>query len=57
MKAVLKIISYLGLALTIIPVFFVLGGSLDDASYKTLLLVGTLCWFFTAPFWMFGKKE
>lgn len=56
MKFILKVISIIGLALTIIPVYFVLKGSIDDDTYKNLMLAGTFVWFFTAPFWIFNKK-
>lgn len=56
MKFIIKLLSFLGLALTIIPVFFVLNGSIGDDTYKNLMLAGTLIWFFTAPFWIFNKK-
>lgn len=56
MKNTLKILSFLGLALTLLPSFFVLNGILTDADYKLLMLVGTVGWFITAPFWIFKEK-
>ncbi|UXX81041.1 hypothetical protein N7E81_08005 [Reichenbachiella carrageenanivorans] len=57
MKLVIKSLSFLGLAFTAIPSFFVLAGSLSIEMYKTLMLVGTGMWLLTAPFWIFNKKE
>lgn len=48
----LKVISYLALALCLIPAFLVFGGMLDLTMYKNLLLAGTLLWIVTAPFWV-----
>ncbi|PKA99619.1 hypothetical protein B0O79_3336 [Flavobacteriaceae bacterium MAR_2009_75] len=48
----LKIISYIGLALTLIPSFLVFANLLELQDYKTLILVGTIIWLFTAPFWI-----
>ncbi|MEL7160585.1 MAG: hypothetical protein AAFN92_07490 [Bacteroidota bacterium] len=48
----LKVLSYLGLALTIFPSLFVFAGTLAVAEYKLLMLVGTVLWVATAPFWI-----
>lgn len=52
----LKIISYIGLALTLLPSFLVFSGMLALATYKTLMLVGTGCWLISAPFWINGSS-
>ncbi len=52
MKKLIRLISYLGLALTIIPSFFVFNGGLSLEHYKLLMLAGTMTWIFTAPFWV-----
>lgn len=57
MRQVLKIVSFIGLALTLFPAFFVLKGTMDDDTYKLLMLMGTICWFATAPFWIFKAKS
>ncbi|MBD3374122.1 hypothetical protein GF406_03725 [candidate division KSB1 bacterium] len=57
MKTLLKIISYAGLALTVTPSFLVFLGTIDLSTHKTLMLVGTLMWFLTVPFWMGEEKE
>lgn len=56
MKSLLKIISYIGLALTLVPSFFVFTNTITLANNKVLMIVGTLLWFLTVPFWM-NKKE
>ncbi len=56
MKKLIKLFSYTGLVLTIAPAFLAFSGYLDDASYKTIMLIGTTIWFVTAPFWIFKKK-
>ncbi len=57
MKTLLKIISYAGLALTVGPSFLVFLGTIDLSTHKTLMLVGTLMWFLTVPFWMGEEKK
>ena len=55
MKNVLKVISIGGLALTVIPAFFVFAGDISWDRHATLMLIGTVLWFSTAPFWMKGE--
>lgn len=57
MRTVLKIISYLALALTLIPAFLVFAGILSLETNKDLMFAGTIAWFLTAPFWMNLEKE
>lgn len=57
MKKILKIISYVGLVVTISPAVLVLFDTLDIPTYKTVMLIGTGLWFFTAPFWIFEKEK
>jgi hypothetical protein len=52
MKLILKIISYLGLALTIIPSVLVFKGVIDLKTDFILMVVGIVLWFSTAPLWM-----
>lgn len=52
MKRILKIISYLGLLLTIVPSLFVFRGSIDMKVHYNLMIVGMVLWFATAPFFM-----
>ena len=56
MKSTLKIISFLGLCLTIVPSILVLKDKIDLDLHKTLMIIGTFLWFVTAPFWMKSKS-
>lgn len=51
-----KIISALGLLLTIVPAFLVFGGRIAIEQHYTLMLIGTFVWFLSAPLWMLKKK-
>jgi len=55
MKAILKIISFAGLALTIIPSILVFKGVIVMKTHYLLMAVGFVIWFSTAPFWMKSK--
>ena len=55
-KISLKIVSFIGLFLTLIPSIMVFSNGLDLDSCKNLMLLGTIIWFGTSPFWM-NKKE
>ncbi len=57
MKILIKSISYLSLALTIIPSFLVFTGNISLDSSKMLMLVGTIVWFVSAPSWMNKVQE
>ena len=51
MKPLLIIASLIGLILTIVPSFGVLRGDLTWNAHATLIFIGMLLWFGTAPFW------
>ena len=57
MKTILKIISFIGLILTLVPSFIVFSGAMTLDMHKWLMLLGTLVWFVTAPFWMNKKAS
>ena len=57
MNYLLKVISFIGLGLTIIPSLLVLAGKIDIDLNKTLMIVGTVLWFSTVPFWINKNKE
>ncbi len=57
MTFILKIISFIALAVTIVPAFLALFGTIDVPTYKKWMLVGTIGWFLTAPFWIFKTKK
>lgn len=52
MKIALKIISYLGLGLTIIPSILVFNGTIEMKTHFILMFIGFILWFSTSPFWM-----
>lgn len=55
MTVLLKILSFVGLLLTAGPAFLVFQDVIPWETHATLMLVGTLLWFATAPFWV--KEE
>jgi len=57
MKNTLIVISILSLLITLIPSFLVLAGVVTLEMNKTLMLIGTIGWFITAPSWMNKKEE
>lgn len=57
MQLILKVLSYIGLILTVVPSFLVFAGVIELSFHKTLMLIGTLLWFLTAPFWMNKEKH
>lgn len=56
MKYLLKIGSFLGLALTVVPAFFVFSGALTWDIHAALMAAGALLWFVTAPFWLYKES-
>lgn len=56
MKNILKALSFLGLALTIVPSMLVFRGTIAIETHYTLMIVGMVLWFGTAPFWMKGTS-
>lgn len=56
MKTILKIASAIGLALTAIPSFLVFNEVIDIKMNFTLMIIGMLLYFGTAPFWMKSKS-
>ena len=57
MQILLKLLSFVGLALTVVPAFFVFAGTITWSTHATLMLIGTVLWFITAPFWMETEKS
>ena len=49
-------ISLAGLVLTIVPSVLVFLHEMPLQEHKNLMFVGTLLWFFSAPFWMKEQK-
>jgi len=57
MTTMLRLLSWLGLALTLGPSLLVFAGRITWETHSRLMLVGMLLWFFTAPFWMKDRKS
>jgi hypothetical protein len=57
LKLILKIISYSGLVLTLIPSFFVFTNRIEFNTHTHLMLLGTGLWFSTRPFWRSKSKQ
>jgi hypothetical protein len=56
MKQVLKSLSYLGLALSLLPSLFVFAGAIEPSTSKAVMIVGMLLWFSTALLWIKPTK-
>lgn len=57
MKNLLKILSYIGLLLTLIPSILYFSGTISADTHKMLMFTGTVLWFLSAPFWMNKAEE
>ena len=57
MKTILKLVSLLGLLITIVPSFLVFADVISLDTNKLLMILGTLLWFISVPFWMDKKVE
>ncbi len=49
MKTIMKIMAVTGLMLTIVPAILVFNGVLDWQTHATLMFVGMILWFASAP--------
>lgn len=49
---IIKILSFIGLGLNIVPAILVFAAEMDPETCKQLMLFGTILWFGTAPSWM-----
>lgn len=56
MKLLLKTISWLGLAFTIVPSILVFKGTIEMKTHFILMGIGIIMWFSTAPLWMKSKS-
>lgn len=56
MRKIAALASLLGLVLVIGPALGYVFGSMNKESMRAYMLVGTLIWFVSVPFWM-GRKE
>lgn len=56
MKAI-HALSFLALALTIVPPILFAAGMLGEGSMKLTMLFGVVLWFATAPRWLHGGEN
>jgi hypothetical protein len=56
-NTILKIISYLALAGTIIPSLLVFFGDMDIQVSKNIMAASMVVWFVSAPFWINRKAD
>ena len=54
-RRILQTISFLGLAVSVLPAFLVFGGVVSKQTHAHLMLLGMVMWFGTALFWI--KKD
>lgn len=47
-----KILSIIGLLLTVVPSVLVFYNLIELDTSKNLMMIGTLIWFLTSPFWI-----
>ena len=57
MRTLLKILGFGALGMTLVPPILFATGGLSESVMKTLLLVATVLWFATAPFFLKGGGE
>jgi hypothetical protein len=57
MRKIAQIVSWLSLVALMVPPIMYLAGSVQLPAVKTWMLVFTLVWFATVPFWMERKSE
>lgn len=57
MRSILKILSFSGLLMTIGPPLFFFNGVITIEENHLLMLIGTVIWFITAPFWINDKVK
>lgn len=56
MRLALQIISWLALAMTVLPSLVYLSGNILLDRVKWIMALATVVWFVVTPFWM-GKKQ
>lgn len=55
-KNILIAISAVGLALTFVPSILSFKGIISMQNHFLFMVIGMVCWFATAPFWMKTKS-
>lgn len=56
MTQILKIVSFIGLVLTVLPSYLVFKNVIEFQVHTLLMFIGMILWFATSPFWMKEKK-
>jgi len=56
MKILLSGIACIGLLATVLPSVLVFSGNMEPSDHKTIMGIGMVLWFVTAPFVMKRKK-
>jgi hypothetical protein len=56
-KPLIKLLSFIGLGLNIVPAILVFSAVMTPDTCKQLMLVGTVIWFVSAPSWMNKGQE
>ena len=56
MRCFAQIVSWIALAVTILPSILFLAGTIDIHLMNLIMLMGTAGWFIITPFWM-GRKN
>jgi len=57
MKAISKILAPLSLVATIVPPVLFMMKAMPANTMKAILLIATVVWFATAPFWLKGAED
>jgi len=57
MRPLLIVLSIVGLVLTALPPIVYFMEELTLSSCKNLMLIGMICWFVSAPFWINSSKD
>lgn len=57
MKFLLKLVSVIGLVLSIVPPVLFFFGKMEMSPMKLWMGIGMLAWMVTAPFWINKKQE
>jgi hypothetical protein len=52
MSRLFKLLSFIALTMTLLPSFLVFQGIIEPSLSKTLMFIGTVLWFLTAPKWL-----
>lgn len=56
MNLLLKLISFTGLALTVLPSILVFKDVISFEHHTLLMFIGMILWFASSPFWMKEKE-